>query len=449
VDAYITPLVINPVIISATASPLTFCTSDNGEVFATIANDNKFEYDFFWSIGTVNKPVADYTGNLVGNLPAGDYTAFAIDRLDPFCVSDNATVTIKNEQVFPSVTALMVRPLTICDPARPDAVAAATVGGDIVHYFFDWFTGTSTTGVSFYRGVEAGDLTNTTYTVQASDMITGCTGTTQVTITTDFAVIPDPTVTLVSNVTSCIEDNGELSTTVAGVQKDYIFDWTDGATASTPSDFVGDIYRGIPAGSYTVVATSIITGCKSRPVTAPVIIDQVFPDLEFIVEKSTCDQNPPDGSISLLFDGNSTLGKIEWFKDGAKINEGPNVSEITAGDYEVTAATLLGCETTESVNVPVEVVAYNGVSRRKDGLNDTFIIGCIEAFENNRVEIFNRQGTKVYEGIGYNNNEIVFDGKSNHGISILGTDLPAGTYYYVITKGDGSEKVIGYLELVN
>jgi len=31
----------------------------------------------------------------------------------------------------------------------------------------------------------------------------------------------------------------------------------------------------------------------------------------------------------------------------------------------------------------------------------------------------------------------------------MGTNLPAGTYFYVISKGDGSRHVVGYLELVD
>jgi len=30
----------------------------------------------------------------------------------------------------------------------------------------------------------------------------------------------------------------------------------------------------------------------------------------------------------------------------------------------------------------------------------------------------------------------------------MGTNLPAGTYYYVISKGDGTKQLVGYLELV-
>ena len=72
-----------------------------------------------------------------------------------------------------------------------------------------------------------------------------------------------------------------------------------------------------------------------------------------------------------------------------------------------------------------------------------------EEFPNNKVEIFNRAGTKVYEGNGYDNTTIYFDGKANHGFLMTGNNLPAGTYFYVINKGDGSPRRAGYLEIVD
>ena len=40
-----------------------------------------------------------------------------------------------------------------------------------------------------------------------------------------------------------------------------------------------------------------------------------------------------------------------------------------------------------------------------------------------------------------------FEGISNKGASIIGTELPIGTYFYVVDKMDGSSPVAGYLEL--
>ena len=82
-------------------------------------------------------------------------------------------------------------------------------------------------------------------------------------------------------------------------------------------------------------------------------------------------------------------------------------------------------------------------------MNSYFHINCIESFPFNVVKIYNRAGTLVFEGHGYDNLNILFDGESNKGISPMGTNLPDGTYFYVIDKHDGSKPLAGYLEIVN
>jgi hypothetical protein len=56
----------------------------------------------------------------------------------------------------------------------------------------------------------------------------------------------------------------------------------------------------------------------------------------------------------------------------------------------------------------------------------------------------------VYEMDGYDNIDIYFNGKSNKGIgtNLMGTDLPDGTYFFIVDKKDGSRPMEGYLEIV-
>ncbi|HTH57763.1 MAG TPA: gliding motility-associated C-terminal domain-containing protein [Cyclobacteriaceae bacterium] len=460
-DAYTLPLIVNPVVITASATPLTFCSSNNGEVFSTIVNDNKFKYDFYWTTGATPKvpPASDFTGNQVTNLPVGTYTVIAVDKSDTGCVSPPFTVVIDNEQAIPVVTARVLQDLTICDPARPDGSASADVAGDFIHYTFDWFAGASTSGTSFYTGPEVGGLAATQYSVLAKDKTTGCSSSATVTVKGNFALIPNPTVVVVSDVTSCVSPDGELSASVNGVTKDYIFDWAIGTNAPPPVSFTGEYYKNLDEGQYTVVATSKITGCKSGPATGPIAVKQIFPEVAFLLQDASCPPPPnspisanykPNGFITLLVNNNLPIETITWYADPSLVvmGEGPNLQEVGAGSYRVKVVTTKGCEKDFPVVLPVEITVYNGISFRADGMNDYFHIGCIDNFDRNHVEIFNRAGTKVYEADGYNNSNIKFDGKSNQGISLMGTNLPTGTYFYVITKGDGSKRLAGYLELV-
>ena len=85
-----------------------------------------------------------------------------------------------------------------------------------------------------------------------------------------------------------------------------------------------------------------------------------------------------------------------------------------------------------------DIVIYNLVTPDGDGKNDYFIIDNIKNYPNNKVEIFNRWGARVYETRGYDpygdGSSNVFRGYSDGKATIdKGTKLPSGTYYYVIT----------------
>lgn len=93
-----------------------------------------------------------------------------------------------------------------------------------------------------------------------------------------------------------------------------------------------------------------------------------------------------------------------------------------------------------------ELNVFNAVSPNDDGLNDILKIQNITLFSNNIVTIYTRWGDKVFEMAGYDNDENVFKGFSN----VRNTkELPEGTYYYVIEKGDGSSNLNGFFVLRN
>ncbi|WP_413513567.1 gliding motility-associated C-terminal domain-containing protein [Myroides odoratus] len=85
-----------------------------------------------------------------------------------------------------------------------------------------------------------------------------------------------------------------------------------------------------------------------------------------------------------------------------------------------------------------DVVIYNLVTPDGDGKNDYFIIDNIKKYPNNRVEIYNRWGVKVYETTNYDplgdGSTNVFTGYSEGKITVdKSKKLPSGTYYYVVT----------------
>jgi gliding motility-associated-like protein len=100
------------------------------------------------------------------------------------------------------------------------------------------------------------------------------------------------------------------------------------------------------------------------------------------------------------------------------------------------------------MEIPINIFEFNGISANGDGRNDYFEIACITEFPNNNVKIFNRAGQLVFEANHYDNLSTVFKGIGENGLYLMGKELPDGTYFYIIDKGDGSEPIPGFLELI-
>jgi gliding motility-associated-like protein len=450
VASYVVPLEVVPIELAASATPVTFCSADNGSVFATVSSGGSNNYEYRWSAGNTPNTVPDFTGKQTGGLSAGNYTVVAVDLADPFCATPARTVFIENAQVFPNVTAEAVEPVTICDPARPDGVAAASVAGNITRYRFEWYSSAPPAGAPMFTGSEISNLQSTTYSVIATDLVTGCSDSTQATIGQNILPIPAPQVDVLSHVTSCVEANGALAASVNGNTSDYIFHWYENnpgqAPDTTDASARGEIYSALAAATYYASATSRITGCISAPASNVIMDAPVYPDFNFKVEPATCAGD--DGYVAIFMLNDVDISSVTW-NDGSLPVTGPTLQGIPAGTYSVTVTSALGCEQTRDLQVPTEIRPFNGISRNGDGQNDIFHIDCIDQFPTNLVKIFNRAGTLVYEAEGYDNIDIYFDGKANKGISLLGSNLPDGTYFYVIDKRNGSKPLAGYLEIVN
>nr|MBP7273636.1 gliding motility-associated C-terminal domain-containing protein [Saprospiraceae bacterium] len=96
-------------------------------------------------------------------------------------------------------------------------------------------------------------------------------------------------------------------------------------------------------------------------------------------------------------------------------------TDCVFGKVLLSIGTALGCD-------PPNIITPNG-----DGVNDAFIIPCIEAgkYPNVEVVIFNQWGDEVYRSKPYENN---WQG------TYQSSDLPIGTYFYVVDFGDASIK---------
>ncbi len=107
----------------------------------------------------------------------------------------------------------------------------------------------------------------------------------------------------------------------------------------------------------------------------------------------------------------------------------------------------MGCDQANLVitvgDVPLK--PYQGVTPNGDGNNDFWRIDGIDFYAENKVTVFDRFNNTVFEIEGYNNENKIWRGEANRGISSGG--LPEGTYFYSINLGDGSAPINGFVVL--
>ncbi len=118
----------------------------------------------------------------------------------------------------------------------------------------------------------------------------------------------------------------------------------------------------------------------------------------------------------------------------------------------LTITTASGCEYTALLslsNYPnLEVLScdlefFNYISPNQDGDNDVWMIRNIEGYSGKSIEvkIVNRWGNCVWQGVQYDNENVVWAGTTQQG-----EPLPDGTYYYYVTIDETVYN--GYIELI-
>ncbi len=112
-------------------------------------------------------------------------------------------------------------------------------------------------------------------------------------------------------------------------------------------------------------------------------------------------------------------------------------------EFTYVACNPNGCDTaTVRVFIEcIELTVFTAVSPNNDGVNDVFYIAKIEDFPENTLRVYNRWGSLVFETSEYENNWPGSWGDD--------TDLPDGTYYYILEWTDGEATTVqrGYIEL--
>jgi gliding motility-associated-like protein len=109
--------------------------------------------------------------------------------------------------------------------------------------------------------------------------------------------------------------------------------------------------------------------------------------------------------------------------------------------YTLTVTSNQGCYMSDDVYVYVlqNVNAPNSFTPNGDGVNDVWNVKYLDTYPNANVEIYNRNGERVYFSKGY---AVPFDGNFNN------KPLPVGTYYYIINPNSGRKSITGNLTII-
>ena len=201
------------------------------------------------------------------------------------------------------------------------------------------------------------------------------------------------------------------------------YTWSNNSQA--PSISVG-------SGSWFVTVTNEF-GCSGTSASYPVTVAQ-----DPVAAFGTDPVSPQPITTTVDFtDASSTSGgNIEsWFwnfddEGNTSSSQNPSYTFNDPGTYEVllVVTTADGCVDSTIVNYvifPPDILIPNVFTPNGDDLNETFAIENLE-FYKHELRIYSRWGTLVHES-------------TNASRAWRAGDQPDGTYYYVLTLGDGRE----------
>ncbi len=205
------------------------------------------------------------------------------------------------------------------------------------------------------------------------------------------------------------------------------------------------IIRLVGAGTTTITATvAPHANYSNTPVAAQRLIVAKGQQVINFGEVGQVDRNI--GSVSLQVGSSSGL-PVTLLVDDEQVAqlEGSVLNILRIGTVRITA-TQAGNESYEAAQ-PVTITArvvdseaefpvriHQAVSPNGDGVNEFLMIEGIRDYPENRVTIFNRNGTIVYEVSGYDNGLRSFKGKGSGLIN-----LPAGTYFCIVEIKEGAD----------
>ncbi|KRD58128.1 hypothetical protein ASE40_17470 [Flavobacterium sp. Root935] len=281
-----------------------------------------------------------------------------------------------------------------------------------------------------FKGVTysiANGKSNYVWTVNGGTIITGG-GTTDGSVTVSWSDIGPGTVT-VAYVNNC----DERTIKTLNVSVTSCSDLTITHTVDNPTPNFGD----------QVTFTITVNNVGEGDFINTIVSDLLPSGLELVSSSATSGTYDPTTqlwTIPSLNAGQSVVLTIV-----AEVLPNGNYTSVAAVEISTPLDVDASNNSASVTLVPICLTVYNEFTPNNDGKNDLFRIDCIETHPNNELKVFNRWGALVYSKVHYEND---WDGTANvSGVVNRGDMLPTGTYFYVITIGDGTVKK-GWLSIM-
>ena len=211
--------------------------------------------------------------------------------------------------------------------------------------------------------------------------------------------------------------------------------WTPVANTSTTLNSTGIIQP--------TTYAAIVQNGSCTPDTSNIITINVFPPPDPV--SAGLDTTIQPGQ-SVTLNGTGT-GTPLWSPSTGLNNPiiySPIATPTSTTNYILFVADTNSCLNADTVQITVLQPNFTGFisnyfSPNGDGVNDTWYIQNITSFPKNEVTIFNIYGNEVYTKTGYTN-----DWKGTYN----GSDLPDGTYYYVLKFTDTNKIIKGTIDII-
>lgn len=339
-------------------------------------------------------------------------------------VASNATCSSASSLAFNNAAQLSIPVTPIISVSAPTCSSngVATITNYVAGLTYLFTPSGPTVNTS---GVISGMIVGTNYVVAASNGSCASSNSASFNINAMLAAPATPTLSTVAP--TCFAD-GSTSITNYNAANTYTF------TPAGPTVGAGGVILGMTTGiSYTVVSNdgTCTSATSASFVNVVQLSSPVAPTLT-VVNATIC------SGERAIFQINGTPNNVVTYSINGGSDQTVTLSTSGVATVEVVSSTVVvsiellnisnGCSLALSdvASVTVEPCSIpKGISPNGDNLNDELDLSF---YNIEKLEIFNRYGTKVYSKSNYENEW--------YGQSDNGNELPDGTYYYVIDFTD-------------